>query len=1039
MKNVILALSLLLLSTYLSAQSTITGLVTDAGEGEAIVFANLIENGTQNLAQTDLDGRFTMHVMDTASVTISYVGYLPYTFEVKPGQTYYEIEIQPDAIQLENVVVTAYGITKDKKAAAFGYAEVDGDELNKARELNVAAQLSGKVAGVDITKPSNGPGGATRVIVRGLSQFSGDNRPLIVLDGILLDNTNINSAGLFGGRDSGDGLTAINPDDIEKLTILKGLSATALYGSRGANGALIITTKGSRKSKGIGIEYTSNLVSERVFLLPNYQQEYGQGAKGLKPTSQADANQNWESWGALLDGSPTPIFNGDTLPYTAAGQDDLRSFYEVGHTWTNSLAITAGNEKLNTRTSLTHTTNRGIVQNAQYQKYGLNVNLTYKPIEKLSLNAKVNLTQENAEHRTNLTDNPSNPSKYFVVAPANLPQSIHANTRDEDGNPIYWSNNPFTLSPYWGINENPNNDEKRRFIGLGSARYEIFPWLSAQLRATTDVSNHTFFNVEVDGTQHNMAGTIFLDTFQIIENNYDFLLALDKPVNKNLGLQVNLGATRTDRFTENNSTTGTGYIESQLNTLENTSVIIELPDLESQQRVNALFANATLSINDYLYLEGSVRRDFFSVLTNPIAPDVSDNSTLYTAGSLSFILSDAIKKRKWLSFAKLRFGYGVAGSIQIPPYLQVRTYDISPNPKEIDGEVIPLASINGDGAINPLLQPSRTKAIEFGADFRLFENRIGIDATYYNQLTDNHIIDSPLAVSSGFSTIRLNSGEVRNSGVEIALTLKPIQTKNFSWLMNINYTQNVNNVISVNESTGQLNLGANRSSSANIAAREGGQIGDIWGNVYARNEAGQIIHQDNGLPMIADERQVIGNFNPDWFGGFTNTFTYKDFSFSFLIDTKQGGEILSTTSGFGFLFGRHVRSLPGRDSEDFSIVGQGVGSDGQTPNTESVAVDDYYQRISIISEENVYDASYIKLRQVSLGYNLPKTLVDKIKFIKGANLTLVARNLFFFQNGLDEIGIDPEAIYTGSRQDAGFEYAALPSTRTFGFNLNVKF
>jgi len=230
-----------------------------------------------------------------------------------------------------------------------------------------------------------------------------------------------------------------------------------------------------------------------------------------------------------------------------------------------------------------------------------------------------------------------------VVAPANLPQSIHANTRDEDGNPIYWSNNPFTLSPYWGINENPNNDEKRRFIGLGSARYEIFPWLSAQLRATTDVSNHTFFNVEVDG--------------------------------------------RTDRFTENNSTTGTGYIESQLNTLENTSVIIELPDLESQQRVNALFANATLSINDYLYLEGSVRRDFFSVLTNPIAPDVSDNSTLYTAGSLSFILSDAIKKRKWLSFAKLRFGYGVAGSIQIPPYLQVRTYDISPNPKEIDGEV----------------------------------------------------------------------------------------------------------------------------------------------------------------------------------------------------------------------------------------------------------------------------------------------------------------------------------------------------------------
>ncbi len=1039
MKKTIIALLLLVAWCYVDAQVSISGKVFAGENQEPVIFANMIETGTTNFTQTDIDGLFEMTVAEAAIIEISYLGYQTYQLKVNPEQKYYEVNLLEDAVQLEKVVVTAFGIEKDKKAAGFSFSEVDGDDLNQARELNVASQLAGKVAGLEITKPSNGAGGATRIVIRGLAQFSGDNSPLIIIDGITIANDVVGSAGLFGGRDSGDGLTALNPDDIENITILKGLSATALYGSRGANGAVIITTKKGTKGKCIGVEYTSNFVTEQVALLPNYQEQYGQGANGLKPTSQQEAIDNWRSWGAKLDGSETPIFNGSTLPYSAVGQEDIRSFYENGQTFTNGLAFNASNKKISTRTSVTHTSNRGIVKNSKYKKYGVNLNASYKPIDKLSLNGKINLVQEEAENRTNLTDNPSNPAKYFVIAPANLPQDVFSNTRDADGDPIYWSNNPFTLSPYWGVNENNNHDTKKRITAMGSVKYEIFDWLSTQLRVTTDRSDHNFFNVEVDGTQHNMAGSIFLDTFRITENNYDFLVSADKPLNDNIGLKVNLGATRTDRFFEQNGTVGTGYIESQVSTLENMNVIRQGALDENKQRINAMFANATVSINNYLYLEGSIRNDFLSVLTNPDLSIDSDNSVVYGAGSLSFILSDAIKTQKWLSFAKLRLGYGVSGFTQNAPYSQVATYFISTDPKEVDGNLIPIANINGDEAVNPLLQPSRTTALELGADLRFFNNRLGLDVTYYNQITDNHIIPNPLPASAGFNSITLNAGKVKNNGIEFLINSTPIKTNSFTWTASLNFAKNVNTVLEINEGIEQLNFGADRTFSANIIARRNGQIGEIWGNVYDRNDQGQIIHDNDGLPQIAAERQILGNFNPDWYGGLTNTFRFKEWNLAFLIDTKQGGEILSTTSSFGYLFGRHIKTLPGRDSEDFTILGQGVAADGETINTTPAKLDTYYERISSISEENVYDASYIKLRQLTLGYNFSKKVLDKMKFIKGINLSLVARNLYFFQNGLDELGLDPESIYTATGNDIGIEYAALPSTRTFGFNLKVKF
>lgn len=1030
-----LTILFLFFTFQLAAQTNITGTVTSAGE--LLIGATVFEEGTENGTLTDLDGRYQLTVSPNATLKIEYLGYITQSIAVA-GQNIVNIELKENSYQLKNVIVTAFGIEKEKKATGFAYSEIGGDELNKAREVTVAAQLIGKVAGLEITKPSNGPAGSTRIIIRGLSQLSGDNRPLIVIDGIPVDNTNARSAGLYGGRDSGDGFSSINPDDIENITVLKGPSASALYGSRGGNGVVLITTKKGTKRKGIGIEYTSNYTTEKAFVLPNFQEEYGQGANGQKPTTQQEAFDNWRSWGAKLDGSPTPIFNGDELPYSAVGQDDIRDYYQRGNTWTNSLSFAGGNEVISSRLSLSQLTNSSIVPNASYDRYTANFNIKAKVFKKISLEGKANYAFEKADNRTDLTDNPGNPSKYFTIAPANLPHDVFEKTRDENGDPIYWSQNPFTLSPYWGPFENQNYDNKGRFLGLLSARWEIIKGLSILGRVGTDESEHRFFNTEIDGTQYLTQGAILEDTIQVRERNFDIIANYNNKITNKIDFDINAGATRTNQYRSRFGEQGNGFIIPQLAELSNLTNVFDIPKTETKSRINALFATTSVSFNDYLYLEGSIRKDYFSVLTNPRDAQNSDNSVLYASGSLSFILSDAIKAPDWLSFAKLRMGYGTSGFGQIRPYSQILVYNIDVEPKQLPNGEVSFGNIRNDNFVNPELKPSLTTAFEFGVDLKFIDSRFGIDFTVYRQNTNEHIFDNPLPSSTGFNRILINAGEVQNQGIELSLNASIIRTKDFEWALNFNYAKNENKIISLNGDLTQLNYGPDRTFSAEIVATNGGNIGDIWGNVYARNDAGEIIHVD-GLPQIAEDREVLGNFTPDWYGGLTSTFSYKNLSLSFLIDTKQGGKILSTTSSFGYLFGRHINSLEGRDSPDFTIVGKGVDADGISPNTTPANITDFYERLSTITEENVYDASYIKFRQLSISYSLNKKWLEKTKFIQGVTVSLVGRNLFFISNGLGEIGLDPESIYTATGGDVGIEYAALPATRSYGINLNVKF
>ncbi len=1023
-------------ASLLFSQNTYSGSVTDAGTSETLIGVTLKNKITNEGTASDVEGGFSVSGKPGETIEVSYIGYQ--TKSILLGdETTLSIQLEAVANDLDEVIVTAFGLEKAKKASGFSFTEVSGEELTTAREVTLGAQLIGKVAGLEITKPSNGPAGSTRIIIRGISQFSGDNRPLIVIDGIPADNTNIASAGLFGGRDTGDGLSGLSPDDIENITVLKGPSAAALYGSRAGNGVLLVTTKKGISRKGLGVEISSNFVSEDVALVPAYQQQYGQGANGLKPTTQQEAFDNWRSWGARLDGSEYVAFNGETLPYSAVGREDQRNFYQRGQTFTNTVALSGGTEKISSRLSISRLDNKGIIPNNSYARNTILLTTTAKIHPKITLSGKANYIVEEADNRTDLTDNPSNPSKYFTIGPANLPQSIFQRTRDDTGAPIFWSNNPFTLSPYWGPNEQLNADEKTRTLGYVSARYEILDWLSLQGRAAIDDTVHDFLGVSAVGTQFAPEGSIFRQNYRIKERNFDFILSATPNILEEFDFEVNLGATRTDRSNSRSEASGSRFINPAFISINNLAVRNPGTFNFSSFRLNGLFANTAVGYKDFLYLDLSARQDFFSVLTNPRIPEESNNVIGYGSGALSFVFSEISTLPKEFTFGKLRLGYGTSGFGQISPYSQLPTYTIGSIPKETPAGNVPLANIGSDQFVNPSLEPSRTTSIEIGTDLRFFRNRLGIDFTWYRQRTDRHIFPSPLPASTGFTSYQINAGEVQNQGIELLINGDIIQTSDWNWNASVNFTRNRNEVISLNEGTDQLNLGVDRLFSSNIVAEVGGQIGDIKGNVYQRNDAGLIVHDDDGLPIIAEERQILGNFTPDWYGGFTNTISFKGISFSFLIDAKQGGEILSTTSGFGYLFGTGKRTLEGRDSPDFLIVGQGVNEQGE-PNTIGARIDDYYGRVSAIAAENVWDASYIKLRQITLGYQLSPKLLSKLPFT-GATISVVARNVLFFQNGLDELGLDPESIYTANGGDVGIEYASLPSTRTFGANLNLKF
>ncbi len=1061
-KPFILTLALLLCGASMWAQ-TITGRVTDTG-GEPLIGVNILEKGTQNGTISDIDGNYSLEISGYPAILVfSYTGYAPIEENVE-GRTVVNISLE-EGLALDEVVVTALGISREKKALGYSVEEVDGSELTEARENNVIKQLSGKVAGVNVTNAATGPAGSSRVVIRGNSSLGGNNQPLYVVDGVPIDNSNLGSAGMWGGYDLGDGLSSINPDDIETISVLKGPSATALYGTRAQNGVILITTKkGTRR--GLGVEVNSNFVWENPLDFYNdIQLDYGAGTEGQKPETAEEALETGRSsWGAPVDGSSVVQFDGSFAPYSP-NETATRQVYGSGHTFTNTLALSGGSDVATFRLSASDLRNTGMFENTGYDRNTITARGTSNlGTDLITVDAKLSYINERANNRPALSDTPHNPGHLNELASTvNLDILKEKDPITGEYPPMY-STSIYRVNPYFGVYNQYNGDTRDRLQGFALARLNFTDWISLQLRAGTDWYTFRRTQWDSENTPHlSRPGRIFERESRVRENNYDFLINFNKSVGQDWNISANVGGNHLRQTSEDMNLNGQEFIIPGLYTVGNTAFPSNSYGY-SEKVVNSLYGAAQIGWKNFLYLDLTARNDWSSTLPK------ENNSYFYPSASLSFVFSDAFDfSSNFLSFGKLRLSAAQVGG-DTDPYALDLTYQVVGQPHlgnpqgQIVQGTIPLAN----------LKPTNTESFEAGLDLRFFNGRVGLDVTYYNMSTKDQILSTTVSSTSGYGAVTVNAGEIQNKGVELLLTANPIRTAGgFNWDIAFNFARNQNKVVALDDEgkLEALRLGESRQRNTFVEARIGQPYGAIVGRPYLRNDAGQIVYNANGIP-VAGDLEILGVGVPDWTGGLTNTFSYKGFTLSALLDMRFGAELHSMTNLTMYGTGKHINTLekgadhpdanhPSYDDDDArmgwarseqernaagvsedewdptgGVYVSGVNEDGEA-FARFVDPQIYYGNLSsTISEEFIYSADFVMLRQATLSYTLPQSLVENTPF-QNVTLSLVGRNLFYLFK--DVPNVDPEAAYNTGNGGQGLEYATIPTSRSFGLNLNLRF
>ncbi|MEM7656140.1 MAG: SusC/RagA family TonB-linked outer membrane protein [Bacteroidota bacterium] len=1028
-------------SSAFAQNRTITGKITDSNSGDPIPGVTVIVQGTNTGALTDDTGNYSVPVT-TANPTLifSFIGFQRQEIVVG-SKTTINVSMASEDVTMDDVVITALGVARETKSLGYSVTEVDGDELTEARELNVINSLSGKVAGVNINQTAGGPGASTRVIIRGNSSLAGNNQPLYVVDGIPMDNSNLGSAGMWGGKDLGDGISSINPDDIETISVLKGPSATALYGTRAQNGVILITTKKGTARQGLGVEINSNYVVEQplVNAYDEFQQVYGSGARGMAP-SNIDEAIDWArtSWGAKMDGQNVVNWDGVERPYTPH-PNNLSDFYNNGQTFTNTVALTGGNETATFRFSMSDLRNEGLVPESGLNRNTFTLRGSSR-MGKLSTDVKINYVREHAINRPSLSDTPENPGLVLKELASSIDQATLQDYQYDPNNTVakfddlktrkIWNSSIFRSNPYWGVYEQTNEDFKDRLIGFATLRYDITDWLAIQGRFGTDY--YTFRQTDIDGygTSYVPLGRMSEREWRIRENNADVLIMLNYDFG-DISVSGNLGGNAMSQHRENFSLSGNDFNIPDLQTVGNTGRQNFGYGI-SEKKINSLYGSAQIGYRDYLYLDLTARNDWSSTLPE------ENRSYFYPSASLSFVFSDAFNlTSNALSFGKLRASYAQVGG-DTDPYQLDLTYQIvgqnfMGNPQgQIAQGRIPAAG----------LVPTLTNSTEFGLDVRFFQNRLGVDFAYYDMRTSNQILATTISGTSGYGSVTVNAGEIRNSGVELLVTGSPVQSKNsggFNWDIAFNFARNRNEVISL-DSAGQLpflRLGESRQRNAWIDAIPGEAYGAIVGKDYARDAQGRVIHDAEGYPLASDTLSTLGIGVPSWTAGITNTFTFKGFTLSALVDIRWGGQLHSMTNLQAYSQGRHINTLEGREewyAGTGGYVGEGVTESGEANNV-TTDPQEYFSRVATnIVSEFIYDADFAKLRQLTFGYTIPRSKLAGT-FIQGLNISFVGRNLAILHKKVPNV--DPESNYNNGNAQ-GFEYGTIPMPRSFGFNINLK-
>ena len=1008
-----------------------------------VIGASVVEKGTSNGVVTDLNGKFSLNVKPGATLIISFVGYKQQ--EVKAGNVPLNIVLEEDSKMLGEVVVTALGIKRERKALGYGVAEVQGEALTKAKETNVINSMAGRVPGLVVTQTAGGASGSSRVILRGSTEMTGNNQPLYVIDGVPLDNTNFGSAGTYGGFDLGDGISSVNPDDIESMSVLKGPAASALYGSRASHGVILITTKKANKDK-ISVEYNGTMTFDtQLAKWDDVQQIYGMGSNGTYPIN-AVSNTNM-SWGAKADGTNMlKYFDGVERPYLIV-PDNTSQFFRTGFTATNSAIIGVNNGKTGIRFTYTDMRNKDIVPKTHMSRdiFNLRANTT---AGKFDLDFSANYTREDVKNRPALGDSKSNIGKNLMTLATTYDQEWLKTYQDANGEYSNWNGmDPYNVNPYWDVYKNSNNSKKDQFRFNGKVVWNITQHLKIQGTAGAELNWFTFEDYKAPTTPGYESGYLQNNNFRNRMYNFE-LLALYNNSWGDFDFNATLGG---NLYKVNNQTIVTTAKDMKIRDVVALMSFneVSVEPYSYRKQINSVYGAVNLGWKHMLYFDATLRGDQSSTLP------VSNNMYIYPSFSGSFVFSELLKLGDKLPYGKVRMSWAQVGS-DTDPYQLGLVYTKS----KFAYPGYTIGYISNGTIPNKDLKPTKTNSFEMGLELKFLKNRIGLDFTYYSQLSKNQIMGMASSSTSGYGYRLINAGEIENKGVEIALNTRPIQTKDFSWNLNFNFSKNSNKVKKLVDDMDMFELEKATWLDVQVAAKVGENFGSIVGPDFQRNENGDIlIDPSTGLPMYDKSNHVLGNASWDWTGGVYTNFSYKNISLSAVFDVKVGADLYSMSARAAHETGKSMATLEGREAwykseESRQAAGYAKDSPDWIPTGGFIApgvIDNgdgtYRENDIVINPEKywmsvcrnapsmfIYDNSYVKCREITLSYTLPKAWLKNV--VDGLTISFVARNPFIVWKNIPNI--DPDSNYNNTT-GMGMEYGSLPSRKSYGFNVNVKF
>ena len=1004
------------------AQVSVRGTVTSS-DGEPIIGANVIELGSNNGTATDLDGNYQLKVGPNAILEFTYTGYVSQKFTVGV-QTIINVTLE-EGVSLSEMVVTALGISREKKSLTYAAQTIQGGQLTQVRDANFVNTLQGKVAGLVVTNASSGVGGATRVILRGNRSIQSSNNALFVVDGVPVDNSTPGQVGNdFGGYNGSDGVANINPDDIESINVLKGAAASVLYGSRAANGVVLITTK-KGSAGAISVDVNSGAQFDAPLTLPNLKNEYGQGNGGVFG-ARASA-----SWGPKMNNQPLTDWTGKSQNMVPQ-PNNVSGFFQIGTSFNNSVGIKGGSEKVQSYFSFTNNQVSGIVPGNTLDRNTINLRISANLSKKFSTDAKVTYVNQMLNNKLRSGEESSEVMNLYKT-PRSIRNKDMQNYQSEAGVPTYWTSSSVYMNPYWTINRTSADEERTRTTSLVSATYHINDDMKILARVSLDQYTDRGENTFYDNTLlFAWLGGTFQKYFrQVKERNSELLLIGNKKLNSKVKLSYTFGIADVARQSDFTQTSANGLLvpnKFDLGFARNLAVGTGFVERDLQ----SVFGSVQVSLNDYLYFDVTARNDWSSTLPAP-------HSYFYPSLGLTTVLSDIIELPNFINFAKLRGSYTRVGN-DAAPYLLTQTYSFS------QGGTGGFINRDGTQAIGDL-QPELTTSLEFGFDGRFFDNRLGLDVTFYKTNSVNQVLSLPLAPASGFSNQYINAGNIENAGVELTLTGSPIKKNDFTWDVTLNYARNVNAIVSLHPDIKQTLLSSGYGRTAGVLVKEGGAYGDLYTEGWARTPSGQFIMDGAGKPVVSSSQEFLGNFNPKFTLGLNNAFSIGKISLNVLVDARIGGVMTSGSDASLAFDGSSAYTTAYREG-GWVIPGVTLSNNEYIPNTTPVNAETFWTTVSngrySWGQVFTYDATNVRIREAAVGYDFN----INSQYVKRAKLSIVARNLFFLAKGnaiVDIPGIptrkmwfDPD-VNLGAGNYQGVEYGTLPSARSIGLNLSLSF